>query len=90
MSSPDPFFFTAAVWHVLRDSATGDLTIPLVVAAAAGAVLGLRHQSRMTLLLIGWTLVPLLILFTLTTQPYPRHLMPIMPPAIVMAAYGPV
>lgn len=84
----DPFGLVTPTWRVVRDSVVGYVTIPLLVAAAAGGALGLFKRRRMTLLLLAWTLVPLLVILTFTTQPYPRHVMALLPPAIVLAAYG--
>ena len=76
-------------WPVYRPALTGYVTIPLLVAGLAGTALGLlgRHR-RLTLLLLGWIALPFAIAVLFTTLPFPRHVMYLIPPALVLMAYG--
>lgn len=84
----DPFAELGATWEAYRPAFTGYISIPLIGAALAGAVLGLRRRPRLTLLLLAWILLPLAISMLFSTLPYPRHVMYLVPPAIVLMAYA--
>jgi 4-amino-4-deoxy-L-arabinose transferase-like glycosyltransferase len=84
----DPFGELGATWAAYRPAFGGYVTIPLIGAALAGAVLGLRRQPRLTLLLLAWILLPLAVSMLFSTLPYPRHVMYVMPAAIVLMAYA--
>ena len=64
------------------------VTVPLLVAFAAGAVLAFRRKPRLTLVLLAWFALPLVISLSFTTLPYPRHVMYLMPAALVLMAYA--
>jgi 4-amino-4-deoxy-L-arabinose transferase-like glycosyltransferase len=84
----DPFAELGKSWSVYRPALSGYLTIPLVAAAIAGAVLGVRSRPRMTAVLVAWIAVPLGVSLLFTTLPYPRHVMYVVPPAVVLMAYA--
>jgi 4-amino-4-deoxy-L-arabinose transferase-like glycosyltransferase len=75
-------------WPVYRPALVEYVTPPLLGAALAGAVLGLWHRRRLTLLLLGWVAVPFAVAVLFTTLPFPRHIMYVLPPAIVLMAYA--
>jgi 4-amino-4-deoxy-L-arabinose transferase-like glycosyltransferase len=75
-------------WPVYRPALVEYVTLPLLGAALAGAVLGLWRRWRPTLLLLGWVLLPFAVAVLFTTLPFPRHIMYVLPPAIVLIAYA--
>ncbi len=83
----DPFDFSAT-WAAYHPAFTGYVTIPLLVAAAAGAVLAIRRHRPLGLLLLIWVLFPFAISMFFSTAPFPRHVMYLLPPVVVLMAYG--
>jgi 4-amino-4-deoxy-L-arabinose transferase-like glycosyltransferase len=77
-----------ATWPVYRPALVGYVTLPLLGAALAGALLGLWRRPRPTLLLLAWVAVPFAVAVLFTTLPFPRHIMYVLPPAIVLMAYA--
>ena len=64
------------------------ISIPLLAAAAGGAVAAWRRDPRLVLLLAGWVCVPFLVSMCFSTFPFPRHIMYVVPPLLVLSAYG--
>lgn len=77
-------------WPVYRSELTGYLTIPVILAAAAGLGLGLRRSPRLAGLIGLWLVAPLVIVLLLTEVQYPRYILVGMPPVVVLAGYGSV
>lgn len=75
-------------WPTFRPALSGYVTIPLLAATLVGAGLGLWRRRPVTLLLIGWILLPFGIAILFTTLPFPRHVLYLVPPAIVLMAYA--
>jgi hypothetical protein len=75
-------------WPVYRPALVGYVTLPLLGAALVGALLGLWRRRRLTLLLVAWVVVPFAVAVLFTTLPFPRHIMYVLPPAIVLMAYA--
>jgi hypothetical protein len=75
-------------WPVYRPALVEYVTLPLLGAALAGALLGLWRRRRPTLLLLGWVALPFAVAVLFTTLPFPRHIMYVLPPAIVLMAYA--
>jgi 4-amino-4-deoxy-L-arabinose transferase-like glycosyltransferase len=86
----DPFGSWDKALHAYGPAFLEYITVPLLVAAAAGALIGLRRAPRITLLLLGWIVLPLLISLTFAALPYPRHVLYLLPPFIVLMAYAAV
>jgi 4-amino-4-deoxy-L-arabinose transferase-like glycosyltransferase len=84
----DPFGAIGPAWHAYHPAFSGYLTLPLLAVALAGAVLALRTRWRITVVLLAWILVPLTVSLLFSTAPFPRHVMYLLPPGIVLAAYG--
>ncbi len=84
----DPFAELGNTWRAYRPAFGGYVTLPLIALALAGAVLGLRRLPRLTLVLLGWILLPLTVSLLFSTLPYPRHVMYLLPAAIVLMAYA--
>jgi 4-amino-4-deoxy-L-arabinose transferase-like glycosyltransferase len=84
----DPFSSWGAAWDAYGPAFAGYLTLPLAGAAIAGAVLGLRRRPRGTVVLLAWVLLPLVIALSFALGPFPRHVMYLMPPMLVLAAYA--
>ena len=84
----DPFASWNTAWTAYRPAFFEYISIPLLIAAAAGAVLGWRRSPRLTALLLIWIAVPLLISMSFATLPFPRHVMYLVPPAIALMALG--
>jgi 4-amino-4-deoxy-L-arabinose transferase-like glycosyltransferase len=86
----DPFGSWDKAIHAYGPAFLEYITVPLLLAAAVGAVIGLRRNERMTLLLLGWIALPLLISLTFAALPYPRHVLYLLPPFLVLMAYAAV
>lgn len=83
----DPFGpTTRQAWWVVRPALLGYVTIPLLIAAALGAAQVWRRNGRLALLLVVWVLFPFAVALLFTTFPFPRHVMYVLPPAIVLMA----
>jgi 4-amino-4-deoxy-L-arabinose transferase-like glycosyltransferase len=84
----DPFGKIGPAWHAYHPAFSGYVTLPLIAVALAGAVGALRTRWRITVVLLAWILVPLAVSLLFSTAPFPRHVMYLLPPGIVLAAYG--
>jgi 4-amino-4-deoxy-L-arabinose transferase-like glycosyltransferase len=84
----DPFGLLADNWATYRPALLGYVTIPLLLAAAAGAGLVWRARPRLTAVLLSWILLPFAVGMLFQLRPYPRHAMFLVPPLIALAAYG--
>ncbi len=84
----DPFAEIGKTWASYRPAFGGYVTIPLIGAALAGTILGLRRRPRLTALLLAWILLSLAVSMLFSTLPYPRHVMYVMPAAIALMAYA--
>ena len=82
----DPFASWGIAWHAYRPAFFEYISIPLLVAGAAGTVLAWRRDMRLTVLLLAWIAVPLVISLSFTTLPFPRHVVYLVPPAIALMA----
>jgi 4-amino-4-deoxy-L-arabinose transferase-like glycosyltransferase len=86
----DPFGSWDKAIHAYAPAFLEYITVPLLLAAGAGALIGLRRNRRMTLLLLAWIALPLLISLTFAALPYPRHVLYLLPPFLVLMAYAAV
>jgi 4-amino-4-deoxy-L-arabinose transferase-like glycosyltransferase len=86
----DPFGSWDASTHAYGPAFIEYMTVPLLIAAGIGALIGYRHRRRITLLLAAWIALPLLISLTFAALPYPRHVLYLLPPFLVLAAYAAV
>ena len=84
----DPFGAWGKAWAQYWPALVQYISIPLLAAAAAGAFLSWRRQPHLTLLLLAWIALPLLTSLTFAVLPFPRHIMYLVPPLIVLTAYG--
>ena len=84
----DPVKWWNASWPVYRSSLAGYVTLPLIAVGLGGTVLALRRQTRITLVLGAWVVVPLAAAILLPIAPYPRHILYLGPPIVVFTAYG--
>jgi 4-amino-4-deoxy-L-arabinose transferase-like glycosyltransferase len=64
------------------------LTAPLAVFAGAGLAIGLRDRSRAALLLGLVVVLPVLAFASVSTLWFPRYVVFVAPPALVLAAHG--
>lgn len=85
-----PFATSGHAWAVFQPALTGYVTLPLIAAGVLGALLALRTQRRLTTLIAVWIVVPFLAALTFTLVPYPRHIMYVLPQAMVLIAYAAV
>ncbi|MBN1528781.1 MAG: glycosyltransferase family 39 protein [Thermoleophilaceae bacterium] len=83
----DPFEF-GATWAAYHPAFTGYITIPLLLAALAGAILAIARRSAPGVLVLVWVLVPFSISMLFSTAPFPRHVMYLIPPVVVLIAYA--
>lgn len=83
-----PFATSAHAWAVFRPALTGYVTLPLIAVGILGAVLAFRAQPRITSLLGVWIVLPFAAALTFTLVPYPRHVMYVLPQALVLIAYA--
>ncbi len=87
----DPFnAIPGHAWSVFRPALLGYVTLPLIALGVVGTVLAWRARSRLTVVLLGWIVVPFAVALLFSTRPYPRHMMYVLPPAIVLMAYAAV
>ena len=84
----DPFGSWGNSWSAFRPALVEYVSIPLLVAAAGGAVLAWRRDPRLVLLLLGWAVLPFLVSMCFSTFPFPRHIMYVVPPLVVLMGYG--
>jgi 4-amino-4-deoxy-L-arabinose transferase-like glycosyltransferase len=83
-----PFAKIGPAWSAYHPAFSGYVTLPLLAVTLAGAILALRTRWRLTLVLLAWILVPLTVSLLFSTAPFPRHIMYLLPPGIVLAAFG--
>jgi 4-amino-4-deoxy-L-arabinose transferase-like glycosyltransferase len=83
-----PWHWLAANWPTYQDALLGYLTVPLVVALVVGLAAGLHAHARFTLVLAGWSLLPLAAIVLLADFPYTRWLAVAVPPLAVLIAFG--
>jgi hypothetical protein len=84
----DPFASWGTAWDAFGPAFAEYLTLPLAGAAVAGSVLALRAWARAAVVLLAWILVPLVIALSFAAGPFPRHVMYLMPPILVLAAFA--
>jgi 4-amino-4-deoxy-L-arabinose transferase-like glycosyltransferase len=84
----DPFGVVSQNWNVYGPALSGYVTIPLLLAALAGAVLSWRTRPRVTLVLLAWIAVPFVIGMLFQLRPFPRHAMFMVPPTLALSAYA--
>ena len=84
----DPFGAVGPAWSAYRPAFAGYVTLPLFAAALAGAVLALRQHWGLALILLAWIFVPFTVAMLFSTAPFPRHVMYLLPPGIVLAAFA--
>jgi 4-amino-4-deoxy-L-arabinose transferase-like glycosyltransferase len=84
----DPFGAVGPAWAAFHPAFSGYVTIPLLAAALAGAVLALRRDWRLAVVLLAWILVPFAVSMLFSTAPFPRHVMYLLPPGVVLAAFA--
>jgi 4-amino-4-deoxy-L-arabinose transferase-like glycosyltransferase len=84
----DPFGSWGTAWSAFRPAFVDYVSIPLLVAAAGGALLAWRRDRGLVLLLLGWAAVPFLVSMCFSTFPFPRHVMYVVPPLVVLMGYG--
>jgi 4-amino-4-deoxy-L-arabinose transferase-like glycosyltransferase len=83
----DPFATTSHAWSVFHPALVGYITVPLIAVALVGALLLWRQQRSLSALMVIWILVPFGAALTFTLNPFPRHVMYVLPPALVLMAY---
>jgi 4-amino-4-deoxy-L-arabinose transferase-like glycosyltransferase len=87
----DPFGPTVhGAWAVIRRPVFDYVTPPLIVAGAVGTIVLGRRSPRLVALLLAWIAVPFAAALLFATFPFPRHVMYVLPPAIVLVAYAAV
>jgi len=87
----DPFNAAARqAWSVFRSALVGYVTLPLIALGVLGAAIAWRDRSRLTAVLMVWILVPFAVALMFAVHAYPRHVMYVLPPAVVLMAYGAV
>lgn len=75
-------------WHGYQEALHGYLTIPVLVAALVGAVIGVKRKRALTGIVLAWSLAPLVVALLLTETQYPRYILVGIPPVVALAAYG--
>jgi hypothetical protein len=75
-------------WPLYRPAFVGYFTLPVLGAALAGAVVGLRRRRGLTLVILAWIVAPFVPAILLPISPYPRHILYLVPPIVVLAGYG--
>ncbi|MEA2362697.1 MAG: hypothetical protein QOD71_1842 [Thermoleophilaceae bacterium] len=86
----DPFGVFGQNWATYRPALIGYLTVPLILTTVAGAVLSWRTRPGLTAVLVAWIVVPFAIGMMFQLRPFPRHVMFLVPAAIVLSAYAAV
>ena len=84
----NPFAGWDQAWSVFRPALESYVTFPLIAAAAVGAAVGLQRRPRLTTVLLAWLVVPFVVALLFTESPFPRNVMYVMPPAIILMAYA--
>ena len=83
-----PWKWVTLNWPGYRTALVGYLTIPVILAAVVGFVVGLRRSPRLAALIGLWFLAALSIVLLLTEVQYPRYVLVGIPPVVVFAGYG--
>jgi 4-amino-4-deoxy-L-arabinose transferase-like glycosyltransferase len=84
----NPFAGWSQSWSIYRPALESYVTFPLIAAAVVGAMVGLKRRPQLTAVLLTWLVVPFLVALLFTESPFPRNVMYVMPPAIVLMAYA--
>jgi 4-amino-4-deoxy-L-arabinose transferase-like glycosyltransferase len=84
----DPFALLDQNWAIYRPALVGYVTIPLLLAAGAGALFAWRRDRRVVALLLAWIVVPFFVGMLFQLRPAPRHAMFLAPPLLVLAAHA--
>ena len=84
----DPFGSWAGAWSAYRPAFLEYLSVPLLVVTAAGVLLAWRRDPRLTALLFAWIALPLGVALTFASHPFPRYVLYVTPPMIVLMAYA--
>ena len=58
------------------------------MVTAAGGLLAWRRDPRLTALLLAWIALPLAVALTFASYPFPRYVLYLTPPMIVLMAYA--
>lgn len=85
-----PLRWLESNWSPYGSALTDYITVPILVAAAIGVLLGLRRRPRLTGLVLLWFLVPYAMVLLLAESAYPRYLLVGVPALLVLAASGAV
>jgi 4-amino-4-deoxy-L-arabinose transferase-like glycosyltransferase len=85
-----PWHWISANWPTYQDALLGYLTIPLVVVAIVGVVVGARTQLPLTLCVTGWFVLPATAIVLLADFPYTRWLTVAVPALVPLVALGAV
>jgi 4-amino-4-deoxy-L-arabinose transferase-like glycosyltransferase len=83
-----PFAGWSQAWSVFRPALESYVTVPLIASAAVGAAVGLLRRPRLTTVLLAWLVVPFVVALLFAASPFPRNVMYVMPPAIILMAYA--
>ncbi len=83
-----PWHWLSANWPTYQDALLGYLTIPLVLAAVLGAVVGLRRTPLLAGLLACWFVLPAAAIVLLADFPYTRWLTVAIPALVPLLALG--
>jgi len=75
---------------VFGPALVGYVTVPLIALSLIGAVLSMRDCPRLTGVLLMWVAIPAGVAVMFIIGPYPRHVMYVLPPAVVLMAYAAV
>jgi hypothetical protein len=84
----DPFSSWGKAWAAFWPAIEHYLTVPLLLAAFAGAGLALRRRPRLTALIVAWIAIPTVVALSFASLPFPRHIMYVMPAMVVLAAFA--
>jgi 4-amino-4-deoxy-L-arabinose transferase-like glycosyltransferase len=82
----DPWRVSGLNWTTYRPALSGYVTVPLLALALAGVVPAWRSRPRATLVLLAWAVVPFAIALLFELRPFPRHVMYVLPPLLVLMA----
>jgi hypothetical protein len=83
-----PIRWWDASWHVYRPALVGYVTIPLLIAFAVGVWRVLWDAPRLGAILLGWIAIAFGTAALLPINPFPRHLLYLLPPTVVLIAFG--
>jgi 4-amino-4-deoxy-L-arabinose transferase-like glycosyltransferase len=85
-----PGYWLERNWPAFREPLAAYLTVPIILLVAVGTGLALRQRLRPALVVLAWGLAPIAAAVLLTEVPYPRYLLPAIPPLLALAAFGAV